>query len=100
MIKTSIDATNVKEAYHKWHHGLEPLTDSELMDLHVHMRMLRHLLAPLGDTFRLQLQEACHIMNNTESYLDARREDGIKNRDNYVPMLPDEKHDHSRLKPL
>jgi hypothetical protein len=99
MYKTSIDATNVREAYQKYRDG-EPLTDTDLMDLHVHMRMLRHLLAPLGDTFRLEFVEALRVMEATKGYLDARREKGIEERNNYVPMLPDEKHDHGRLKPL
>lgn len=99
MITTGIECTNVREAYQKYIDG-DTLTVSDLRDLHIHMRLLRRLLAPLGDRFQLQFDEAMRVMEQTESYLDTRREEGLRKRDNYVPMLDDEKDDYRRLKPL
>lgn len=99
MITTNIECTNVREAYQKYIDG-DTLTVSDLGDLHIHMRLLCRLLAPLGDRFQLQFDEAMRVMEQTESYLDTRREEGLRKRNNYVPMLDDEKHDYRRLKPL
>lgn len=87
-----IDHQRICEAYRKLSDG-EPMTDMELLELHVHTRVLSKLLLSMGDKFRLQFREAIDVMERTKSYLDARREHGIENRNHYVPEIPSERHD-------
>jgi hypothetical protein len=87
-----IHHVRIGEAYRKLCDG-EEMTDSELLDLHVHVRVLSKLLLSMGDKFRLQHRETIDVMHRTKGFLDARRERGIEKRNHYVPEIPDEKYD-------